>query len=189
MVRPEELRSAEHDKKRTRSTWLHSSLPSSIHKAALCYSYSTGDSDPSLFAERTSTPNPWRWRIAFLPTRASAKSGRDEMEPPSGPGHSKLRCAPGPVVQVYPMLAHWPMSCVRYCCRGVPVRTSRYRRWFRTPQRKPRPPLASRERARALLTVAGVCWEAVAAPSADTQKKRAAQPHAPPNCALTLTPA
>ena len=28
-----------------------------------------------------------------------------------------------------------------------------------------------------------------AAPFADTQKKRAAQPHAPPNCAPTLTPA
>ena len=28
-----------------------------------------------------------------------------------------------------------------------------------------------------------------AAPFADTQKKRAAQPHAPPNCAHTLTPA
>ena len=152
-------------------------LPSSIYKAALCYSYSTDDSDPTLIRRAYQHAKPLAcWRIAFLPTRALAKSGRDEMAPPSGSGHYKPRCAPG---SGGPSLSN--VGPLAYVLRRVlsPRR-------FRIPQGKPRPPLASRERATALLTVAR---RLLGSGGGDTQKKRAAQPHSDQNCALTLTPA
>ena len=131
----------------------------------------TGEfSDPSLFAERTSTPNPWRWRIPSPQRehrRRVAGMRRDPLQVPATLAQMRARAGGRSLSNVGPLA---------YVLRQLllprrPSTSSHYWRWFRICQRKPRPPLASRERARALLTVADVCWEAVAAPSANTQKK------------------